>query len=343
VATGPLTTGTTYTINAKIIDSVGNASAPSPDFITTVIPTVPVDTTAPTITGITVTGNQLLLQFSEALDTINLPTANRFTVAVAGVIRTVSALAPVVSNPTQLLLTLPVIPTSTQVVQVAYTDLTAGNDATGVVQDLAGNDMATTTTPLNANTFSTATTAIIAPSYTNLILTGVAAINGTGNAQNNTITGNGGNNSLSGLAGNDTLIGGNGNDTLIGGVGADLLTGGAGIDTFRFALADSRLASFDRITDLTIGTDRIDGPNNVNAANLRELGAVSALTQAAISTVLTNATFVGNGAATFTYLDGTTNRTFLAVNNNVAGFSATTDSILEITGYTGLLTNLAVV
>jgi hypothetical protein len=343
VATGPLTTGTTYTINAKLVDGVGNASAPSPDFITTVVPTAPADTTAPTFTGITVSGNQVLLQFSEALDTINLPTANRFTVTVANVVRPVSALAPVVANPTQLRLTLPVIPTSAQVVTVAYTDLTAGNDTTGVVQDLAGNDLATTPLPRNADTFTTATTAVLAISYTNLNLTGVAAINGTGNALNNTLSGNNGNNTLSGMAGNDTLTGGIGTDTLIGGAGADVLTGGADRDTFRFALTDSLLASFDRITDLAIGTDRVDGPNNVSAANLRELGAVSALTQAAISTVLTNATFVGNGAATFTYLDGTTNRTFLAVNNNVAGFSATTDSILEITGYTGLLTDLAVV
>ena len=324
-------------------DIAGNTGVTATTTNYTVDTVATAETTPPTISGITVTGNQVLLQFSEALDTVNLPTANRFTVTVANVVRAVSALAPVVGNPTQLLLTLPVTPTSAQVLTVAYTDLNAGNDATGVVQDLVGNDMATTPTPLNADTFSTAATATLAVSYTNLILIGAAAINGTGNALNNTITGNSGNNTLSGLAGNDTLTGGDGNDILIGGAGADVLTGGAGIDTFRFALADSRLASFDRITGLAIGTDRIDGPNNVNAANLRELGAVSALTQAAINIVLTNATFVGNGAASFTYLDGASTRTFLALNNNIAGFNANTDSILEITGYTGLLTNLNVV
>jgi len=141
--------------------------------------------------------------------------------------------------------------------------------------------------------------------------------------------------------GNDRIWGDDGNDTLTGAAGADLLTGGAGSDTFRFALTDSLLASFDRIVDFAIGTDRIDGPNKVSAANLRDHGTVSALTQAGISTVLTESNFVRNGAATFTFLDGATTRTFLALNNNNPGFSATSDSIIEITGYTGLLTNLA--
>ncbi|MFN9658322.1 MAG: LamG-like jellyroll fold domain-containing protein, partial [Dolichospermum sp.] len=50
------------------------------------------------------------------------------------------------------------------------------------------------------------------PNLENLILTGIDAINGTGNAANNVITGNNGNNSLNGGAGTDTLIGGLGDD-----------------------------------------------------------------------------------------------------------------------------------
>jgi hypothetical protein len=56
----------------------------------------------------------------------------------------------------------------------------------------------------------------------NLILTGTANLNGTGNTLNNGLTGNTGNNSLSGLAGNDVLDGGAGNDTMIGGAGNDI-------------------------------------------------------------------------------------------------------------------------
>jgi Ca2+-binding RTX toxin-like protein len=64
-----------------------------------------------------------------------------------------------------------------------------------------------------------------------LTLLGTGAINGTGNAQANSITGNIGNNILTGLDGNDTLIGGNGNDNLLGGNGNDSLNGEAGADT----------------------------------------------------------------------------------------------------------------
>jgi Ca2+-binding RTX toxin-like protein len=49
----------------------------------------------------------------------------------------------------------------------------------------------------------------------NLILTGTANLNGTGNAVSNRITGNDGNNILDGGLGADTLIGGLGNDTYI--------------------------------------------------------------------------------------------------------------------------------
>jgi Ca2+-binding RTX toxin-like protein len=89
-----------------------------------------------------------------------------------------------------------------------------------------------------------------------LWLDGNAAINGTGNAGNNTITGNnaanilrggGGNDILRGGGGNDTLYGGTGddqlfgdagNDILYGGGGKDLLDGGAGADIYHFLPGD---------------------------------------------------------------------------------------------------------
>ncbi len=70
----------------------------------------------------------------------------------------------------------------------------------------------------------------LAANVEQLILTGSAAINGTGNELANVITGNSAANSLSGAAGNDTLNGGAGNDTLDGGAGNDSLDGGAGAD-----------------------------------------------------------------------------------------------------------------
>ena len=152
---------------------------------------------------------------------------------------------------------------------------------------------------------------------------------------------------LSGAAGNDTLIGGAGADTLIGGAGADVLTGGSDsvADTFRLtALSDSLLASFDRLTDLVIGSDKIDGPSSVSAANLKEgLGSVSDLSQSAIQAVLTTTSFAKSGAATFTLGSGPSARTFLALNDGTAGFLATSDAIVEITGFSGSLSNLAVI
>jgi hypothetical protein len=51
----------------------------------------------------------------------------------------------------------------------------------------------------------------------NLVLTGSAAIAGTGNALDNVLIGNGDANRLTGLAGNDWLDGGLGRDALLGG------------------------------------------------------------------------------------------------------------------------------
>lgn len=55
----------------------------------------------------------------------------------------------------------------------------------------------------------------------NLTLTGSAAVDGAGNAADNTLVGNAGANVLRGLDGNDLLDGGAGADTLIGGAGDD--------------------------------------------------------------------------------------------------------------------------
>jgi Ca2+-binding RTX toxin-like protein len=71
----------------------------------------------------------------------------------------------------------------------------------------------------------------------NLILTGSANIDGTGNAADNTIVGNSGNNILSGAG------------------GADSLTGGAGSDTFRFNGPSQGTAT---VTDFLNGADVLE-------------------------------------------------------------------------------------
>lgn len=66
---------------------------------------------------------------------------------------------------------------------------------------------------------------VLRPEVENLVLTGDAPINGTGNTHDNQLTGNAGHNTLSGGAGRDVLLGARGNDRLLGGDGDDWLYG----------------------------------------------------------------------------------------------------------------------
>ncbi|EGF89277.1 hemolysin-type calcium-binding repeat 2 copies family protein [Asticcacaulis biprosthecium C19] len=65
----------------------------------------------------------------------------------------------------------------------------------------------------------------------NLVLTGIANINGTGNDLNNSLTGTIGNNALDGGAGVDTMVGGQGNDTYYVDIASDAITEAAGEGT----------------------------------------------------------------------------------------------------------------
>jgi Ca2+-binding RTX toxin-like protein len=85
----------------------------------------------------------------------------------------------------------------------------------------------------------------------NLTLTGFAAINGTGNGNNNTITGNNAANVLSGLGGDDRLFGLLGNDTLFGGDGKDLLNGAGGKDIIIGGAGNDRL-DYNQLIDSTV-------------------------------------------------------------------------------------------
>ncbi|MEM9007756.1 MAG: calcium-binding protein [Cyanobacteria bacterium P01_F01_bin.86] len=177
-----------------------------------------------------------------------------------------------------------------------------------------------------------------------------------GGQDNDTLGGKVGRDQLSGGAGDDILGGGkgqdilngaDGNDTLVGGFKSDMLTGGDGIDTFRYSSLDHSLLInganttliFDIITDLVIGTDVIDGVNTVSAASLQEeAGTVTTLDETGIQAVLTAGSFAANGAATFAF----GSREFLALNDGTAGFQASSDAIIEITGFSGDLANLEI-
>ena len=141
------------------------------------------------------------------------------------------------------------------------------------------------------------------------------------------------------------LIGDASANTLMATDSKDLITGLRAVDTFTFtSLTQSTLANFDRITDFRIGTDIFNAPNAVSAANINKLGAVAALDAQSISAVLTSSDFSANQAAIFSYADPSfTLRSFIALNDSVAGFSASNDAIVEITGYTGSLNNLQII
>ena len=120
-----------------------------------------------------------------------------------------------------------------------------GND-TYIVDSTS--DIITELSGQGTDTVRSSVTYTLGANLENLVLTGSSAINGTGNALNNTITGNSANNVLSGgsgndrlngSAGNDTLNGDSGNDTLNGGAGNDTLNGGAGNDTLTGANTSS--------------------------------------------------------------------------------------------------------
>ncbi len=112
-----------------------------------------------------------------------------------------------------------------------------GSD-TYVVDDLGDVVQETGTTAGDIDTLRINRTYTLDNTLENLILTGSASINGTGNASANFIIGNNRDNMLSGLSGNDTLDGGIGADTLIGGAGDDLYVVNTAVDQVVEATAE---------------------------------------------------------------------------------------------------------
>ncbi|MBD2135391.1 hypothetical protein H6F47_23955, partial [Sphaerospermopsis sp. FACHB-1094] len=221
-------------------------------------------------------------------------------------------------------------------------DTLIGTTGADTLIGLAGNDTYTVnhvgdivTEALNAGTdlVNASISYTLPNNVENLTLTGSSNINGTGNNLNNTLTGNSGNN------------------TLNGGAGIDALTGGVGSDIFVFQFGQSPVSGADRITDFAIGTDRIDLLSSSGGV----LAAPTSFTRAANSTATTltnvvNSVFTdANGALTGNQALGVNSAalvnvttsviagTYLVMNDGVAGFQASNDLLVNITGFTGTL------
>ncbi|CAI8795336.1 serralysin [Pseudomonas sp. IT-232MI5] len=140
--------------------------------------------------------------------------------------------------------------------------------------DNAGDTISETSTLANEiDTVRSSINWTLGANLENLILTGTASLNGTGNSLNNLITGNSGNNILDGGAGDDTLDGGIGADTMIGGDGVDTYyvdnIGDVIIET------DASPTAYDRVfssIDYTLG-DNVENLLFVGTANLRGIGS----------------------------------------------------------------------
>jgi trimeric autotransporter adhesin len=166
------------------------------------------------------------------------------------------------------------------------------------------------------DTVQSAVTLTLGSNVENLSLTGVAAINGTGNTLNNVLTGNVAANTLNGGTGTDTLLGGAGNDTYVVDAAADMVTelANEGTDLMQSTVTYTLSAHVENLT-LT-GSNAINGTGNTLDNTLTGNSANNTLTAG------TGNDMLDGGLGNDTMLGGAGNDTY-AVN-------VTTDVVTEL-------------
>lgn len=136
-----------------------------------------------------------------------------------------------------------------------------------------------------------------------------------------------------------TIIGGAAADKITGGSGADVLTVNGASDTF--VVTNVTAGKIDKITDFEAGSDKIaTGAKTKAAVKYTDKGEFAVSAYATLDDVLaTFATGKANVTAekeaySFVY----DNKTYVLIDNGTGGYDKDTDSVVEITGYTGTLT-----
>ena len=145
----------------------------------------------------------------------------------------------------------------------------AGND-TYVVD--ATSDVVVENPGAGIDTVRSSVTWTLGADVENLVLTGSSAINGTGNALDNTLLGNSAANVLVGGDGNDVLDGGAGVDSMDGGLGddkyyitaGDVLTDAGGIDTIVTDSSWTLATGFENLTAIGTAAVQLEGNNQDN-------------------------------------------------------------------------------
>ena len=185
----------------------------------------------------------------------------------------------------------------------------AGNDLYLVIES---GDVVTELSGEGTDTVNSTVTFTLASALENLILSGSANIDGTGNIGANSITGNSGDNALTGGDGNDTLIGGDGANTLDGGIGADSMTGGAGIDIFMVDNVGDTVTDSGATSDTVISTVTFSAAlNTIENITLNGSAAINATGNgsANVLTGNTGANLLSGGALGDTLFGGSGNDT----------------------------------